>query len=50
MDKNDVYLKLILNYEWQNYEKTFIEFRSFDKIKDISKNEFNINNTVIKNI
>ena len=35
MDKNYVYLKLILNYECQNYEKTFIEFRFFDKIKDI---------------
>ena len=50
MDKNDVYLKLILNYEGKKYEKTFIEFQSFEKIKDISRKEFNIDDAVIKNI
>ena len=50
MDKKDVYLKIVINYEGQKFEKTFIDFQTLEEIKDISKNEFKINDDIFNKL
>jgi len=50
MDKKDVYLKIVINYEGQKFEKTFTDFQTFEEIKDISKNEFKINDDIFNKL
>jgi len=50
MDKKDVYLKIVINYECKKFEKTFIDFQTLEEIKDISKNEFKINDDIFNKL
>ena len=50
MDKKDVYLKIVINYEGQKFEKTFIDFQTLEEIKDISKNQFKINDDIFNKL
>ena len=50
MDKKDVYLKIVINYEGKKFEKTFIDFQTLEEIKDISKNEFKINDDIFNKL
>ena len=42
MDNKDVYLKIIINYNGQEFSKTVIEFISLEELKKLIMKEYNI--------